>query len=177
MDKEAVAKLIGAAQDDVEFAKKLSDQIVLEQTAELDAIMRSVQDTVVNQDNPDDPTIESCLLQLTNALYFINARCEYFGFYDDVTKANARMKYNEEYAKYQMEAINAGKKPTQADCQREAETNSVDESMLNAIYSRSVKVIRGKLDSAQEMVRTLSKLLSVHMNSANALKAAGRYSE
>lgn len=164
MNQENILDLMNGTIEDVNFAKKVSDAIVQEQTAELDNLMRAIQDNIVNVPVAADPVIEKYLLQLTNALYFITTRCETFGFYDDITKANARLKYNEAYAENQLAHAADAKKPTQSDNQLYAEMNSVDENVLNIIYSRSVRIIKGKVESAGEMVRTLSKLLSAHMN-------------
>ena len=164
MTKDRILELMQKTTADVEFAQQVSNEIVQENIAELDALMREIQDHVVNVQYADDQTISNYFLQLTNALYFLNTRCENFGFYDDITKANARLKYNEAYAENQLLHANDSKKPTQNDNQLYAEMNSVDENVLNLIYSRSVRIIKGKLEGASEMVRTLSKILSVRTN-------------
>lgn len=164
MDKNKILELMTAIDDDVQFAEQVSNSLVVEQTKELDAIMRNIQDTVVLVDNPGSYFIEKALAELTNAIYFINSRVENFGFYEDISKANARLKYNEAYAANQLAKANEAKKPTQADNTLYAEMNSVDETMLNIIYARSMKIVKGKLENASEMVRTLSKMLSIRMN-------------
>lgn len=163
MNKEKIVELMEKATDDVEFAQRVSDTIVAEKTSELDALMKEIHKNVVNADYVDDNTISQYFLRLTNALYFLSSRFESFGFYDDITKANARLKYNEAYAENQLNHANDAKKPTQNDNQLYAELNSVDESVLNIVYSRSVKIIKGKFDAASEMIRTLSKLLSMRI--------------
>lgn len=134
MNKEKIFELIEKTQDDVEFAKQLSDSIESEQTAELDMLMREIQNNVIHNENVSDFELEHYLAELTNTVYFISARIDDFGFYDDITKANARMKFNNAYAENQIKNAAVGKKTTQADNQLYAETNSVDETMLNVIY-------------------------------------------
>lgn len=177
MNKDKILNLMTDATADVDFATQISDTIVSEKTAELDCLMREIQTDVVNAPELVDSVIEHHLLQLTNAMYFITTRCEIFGFYDDITKANARLKYNELYTENQLNAANTGKKTTNADNQLYAETNSVDETVLNIIYARSVRIIKGKLEAANEMIRTLSKLLSVHMNVNTATSTSRRLLE
>lgn len=166
MNKEKFEALNDSTIIDVDFAKQVSDELISKHTQELDTLMRRIQDDVVNAPTYDDLTIERYSLQLTNALYFIGARSEYFGFYDDISKANARLKYNQMYAENQINGANNAKKPTQNDNQLYAEMNSVDESMINIIYARSVKIIKGKVDAGYEMLRTLNKILSVHSQNA-----------
>ena len=177
VNAEKIHMLIQSTNDDVEFATALSNEVVLEKSAELDALMREIQQNVVNAENPTDTTIEYYLMQLTNALYFINTRIEYFGFYEDITKANAKLRYNEAYAENQLNNTVNKTKATVADNQLYAENNSVDENMLNIIYSRSVRILKGKVDAAGEMVRTLSKILSAHMNESFVTRSARRLCE
>ena len=165
MNKETIVSLMESTKDDVEFAKNLSDKIVASVTEDLDVLMKEIHKNVVNADYVDDQTMSQYFLRLTNALYFLSSRFENFGFYDDITKANARLKYNESYAENQLNHASDPKKPTQNDNQLYAELHSVDENVLNIIYSRSVKIIKGKFDAASEMIRTLSKLLSLRMAS------------
>ena len=177
VNAEKIHLLIQSTNDDVEFATALSNEVVLEKSAELDALMREIQQNVVNAENPTDTTIEYYLMQLTNALYFINTRIEYFGFYEDITRANAKLRYNEAYAENQLNNTVNKTKATVADNQLYAENNSVDENMLNIIYSRSVRILKGKVDAAGEMVRTLSKILSAHMNESFVTRSARRLCE
>ena len=177
INAEKIQALIANTTNDVEFATALSNEVVLEKSAELDELMREIQDNVVNADNPTDTTIEFYLMQLTNALYFINTRIEYFGFYEDITKANAKLRYNEAYAENQLNTAANKTKATVADNQLYAENNSIDETMLNLIYSRSVRILKGKVDAAGEMVRTLSKILSAHMNESFVTRSARRLCE
>ena len=177
INAEKIQTLMQSTTNDVEFATALSNEVVLEKSAELDELMREIQQNVVNADNPADTTIEFYLMQLTNALYFINTRIEYFGFYEDITRANAKLRYNEAYAENQLNNAANRVKATVADNQLYAENNSVDENMLNLIYSRSVRVLKGKVDAAGEMVRTLSKILSAHMNESFVTRSSRRLCE
>ena len=174
---EKIQALMISTDSDVEFATALSNEVVMEKAAELDSLMREIQNNVVNAENPTDTTIEYYLMQLTNALYFINTRIEYFGFYEDITKANAKLRYNEAYAENQLNTAANKTKATVADNQLYAENNSIDETMLNLIYSRSVRILKGKVDAAGEMVRTLSKILSAHMNESFVTRSARRLCE
>lgn len=177
INSEKIQALMVSTTNDVDFATALSNEVVLEKSVELDELMREIQQNVVNADNPTDTTIEFYLMQLTNALYFINTRIEYFGFYEDITRANAKLRYNEAYAENQLNSAANGVKATVADNQLYAENNSVDENMLNLIYARSVRVLKGKVDAAGEMVRTLSKILSAHMNESFVTRSARRLCE
>ena len=121
MDKEHVKELKNGVTDDIDFVSTISNAIVAEQMSELDSLMSEIRDRVVEVDDVPDAIIEKYFLRLTNALYFITAKCESFGFYDDITKANARLKYNEAYSENQTLHSGDAKKPTQSDNQLYAE--------------------------------------------------------
>ena len=52
------------------------------------------------------------------------------------------------------------KKPTVAENQAVADAASIYESCVNSIYERAYKVVKFKIDAAQTMISTLSKMLS-----------------
>ena len=66
-----------------------------------------------------------------------------------------------------MEAQTSGalssNKPTVAMLTIAAENGSVNETVVNAIYARSYKIFKFKVDSGFEMVKTLSKIISKRM--------------
>ena len=101
---------------------------------------------------------------LTNALYFINPYCESLGFYEDLSKSGLKMKYNKAYSDNQISNTAKGVKTTVADNQLAAENASMTENIVSLIYSRSFRIIKAKLDCANEMIKTLSKILTKRMN-------------
>lgn len=164
MDKFNIEQLMISTEDDVAFMEELSKKLVISKTKTLDDLMECIQANIIDQPTVLDNIIEQYLLELTNAIYFVSAQTESFGFYDDISKVNARNKYNEAYAENQLNSLNNNKKATVNDNTLYAEQKSVDENILNLIYSRSNKIVKSKVEAASEMVRTLSKILSVHMN-------------
>lgn len=177
ISKEKLEQLMVQTDSDVDLAKAISDSIVAEKAEALDSLMRDIQYNIVNVDNPADSVIEYYFMQLTNALYFINTQIEYHGFYEDITKANFKLKYNEQYTEKQLLNAENNIKGTVADLQMYAERTSMDEQMLHLIYSRSVSILKGKVNAAGEMIRTLSKILTAHMNEAYVTRAPKQFAE
>lgn len=165
MNKDKIKELMSSTEEDVAFVKQLSEAIVAEHTTQLDNLMCEIHTKIIDADDVPDQLIEYYFGQLSSALYFLEPQhSEEQGFYEDITKANARLKYNEAYAENQLNNIGSVKKPTQNDNQLYAEMNSVDEQTLNLIYSRSARIIRCKFENAHEMLRTLSKISSLRNN-------------
>lgn len=144
----------------IEQVIKYSNELVRRGTETLDTIMRDIKDEVIDNDSPDDALLEHYFLSLTNALYFIGSQAENMGFYDDISKVNYKLAYNEAYVDNRTKDIGNTRKQTNADNQIAAENNSTEEQVMNLIYSRSYRIIKTKIDAGYEMVRTLSKIIS-----------------
>lgn len=145
---------------DIETVNIYSNKIIEEKTKVLDDIMRDIKEEVIDSQEIDDRLLERYFLSLTNALYFIGSNVEQMGFYDDMSKMSSKLAYNEAYVKNQTKDLGSTKKQTVADNQMAAESGSINEQVLNLIYSRSFKIIKSKIDAGYEMVRTLSKIVS-----------------
>lgn len=163
INKEKLSDILNKNKDDVEYAISISDKFVLEHTSALDDLMKDINLNIIAADNVSNVIIEKYFLELTNALYFINSKCELFGFYDAISKSNAQLAYNKAFGDAQLNAATSGKKITVAETQIAAENESFDDNVANYIYSRSYKIIKTKIDNAAEMIKTLSKILSSHI--------------
>lgn len=144
----------------IEQIDQYSSEIISQNTEVLDNIMRDIKNEVIDNDNLDDSLLEHYFLALTNALYFIGSQIEKMGFYDDISKLNFKLAYNEAFIQNKSQDIGNNKKLTNADNQIAAENNSIEEQIMSIIYSRSYKIIKTKIDAGYEMVRTLSKIIS-----------------
>ena len=158
MNRDRVSSLSMEINEDVKYAQEVSAKIVAKYSADIDNLMAEIQKNVVDNVNQDDRLIERYLLELYVAYTTIDS----FSIYDDISKANATLAYSEKYAESQLKAATEGRKATQADHQQYAEVNSVDEKVLNLIYSKSVKILKDKIDGAYEMTDTLKRILKHH---------------
>ncbi len=150
--------------ENVNDIRTISDDIVNEYTQVLDDIMKDINRDVINADLVSDAVLEKYFLELTNAIYFLGSKGEFLGLYDDLSKANVKIKYNQAYSDNQIQNIASGKKTTVDENRAYAESASMNDSIVNAIYARSFRIIKTKIESANEMVKTLSKIISKRMN-------------
>lgn len=166
MNQETVCNLSMAVDEDVKFVKEISNNIVNSRGAALDQIVLEIKTSVIDAPNADDALIEHYMLQLVHTLYAINAQVDSFSFYDAISAAKATLAYNEKYSESQAQAISSGKKLTKDDHQQYAENNTIDEKMLNLIYSKSVKILKDKVDGGYEMLDVLKRILKHHEQEA-----------
>lgn len=149
---------------DVSYAEEIAIKTVEASTAPLDELMLTIYNEIVCQEEPATSSIEKHFLALSNCLYFLGDKLEKVGIYDDISKAKVKEKYNNAYLSY----VNPvdGKKRTVAEAQTSAENESITESLVNTIYARAYKIFKYKIDTAQTMLSTLSKMLSKRMQDA-----------
>lgn len=163
IDLEQIKDIKVSIDDSVSQIQKMSDEIVSSYTKTLDEIMRDIKENVIDKDVVGDSILEAYFLELTNALYFIGSKSEFLGLYEDFAKSNQKIKYNEAYSENQLNASINGKKATVDENRAFAEDKSINETVVGYIYSRSFRIIKSKVDSATEMVKTLSKIISKRM--------------
>lgn len=162
MTQEELDAIYGALDKDVNYAEMIAVDTVSTKTTQLDNLMKEIYSEIVCQEEPATSSIERYFLALSNCLYFLGENLEKIGIYDDISKAKAKEKYNNAYLEF-VNPVDAKKKVTVAEAQTSAENSSTTEALINTIYSRAYKIFKYKIESAQTMLSTLSKMLSKRM--------------
>ena len=154
---------MNAVDENAQYLLDMTTKVVNSYTSHLTGIMNNIYNDIVNQDNPPIEVIEKYFLQLSNAIYFIAENTESVGIFDGVSKAAALQAYNDALMESQSSIGSNNKKPTVAESTAYAQKASLEDTMINEVYSRAYKMIKSKLDAAQVMTSTLSKVLSKRM--------------
>ena len=160
IDKQKLEQINSSINEYADTIKSYSNDIVGTHTKVLDEIMKDIKNQIVDAIQVDDNLLEHYFVELTNALYFIGSKIEELGIYDDISKLNFKVAYNQAYSDNQVKDVGNTKKQTVADNQMAGENGSINEQIMNIVYSRSFKIIKTKIDAGYEMVRTLSKIIS-----------------
>lgn len=163
LDTNKVEELLTATAESVEYINTISEKVVQAYAKPLDSLMQDIYTNVVANTQVDGDTLERYFLNLTNTLYFMGEKLEHLGLHDDLSKAQFKEAYNNAYIDAQT-VLSSQAKPTVAMLTIAAENKSVNETIVNAIYSRSYKIFKFKVDSGFEMVKTLSKIISKRMS-------------
>ena len=169
LDREKLNKNFEAVDENVQAFNSICDQVVSSYSQDLDDLMANIYEDVVNVDDVDNDTLEKYFLRLTNHLYFMGHLMETLGVYDDLSELSAKETYNKSFIESQGLAPSDGKsKVTVAERQAIAEETAKYGFTVNSIYNRAYKIIKFKIESAQEMVKTLSKVISKRMADAQS---------
>lgn len=145
---------------DVEDSSKRLDytikSIVEPYCGELDKYVEFVSKLLKDGENPPtNDELEDCCLNLSTLIYFAAGACETLGVRDDVSKAYYKETYHTTRA-----ALDKG---TVADKDSIAELNSQTEMLTNMCYNRAYRLIKSKVDAAQELLASCKKVLSHRM--------------
>lgn len=100
---------------------------------------------------PTDEELEDFCLNLSTQIYFASGACEQLGIRDDMSKEV----YKEVFNTFRDEVTG-----TIADKDAYAELNAQKEQIINIAYARAYKILKSKIDNAQEMLNSCKKVLT-----------------
>lgn len=156
----------------------LFDLIITEYTNDIDKVLKDINDNlIVNKICPSSDDIEMYMLKLNNEIYKLSDNVERIGIYDSVSKAIYKDCYNQIYLNNQVKDSEKKNKTTVAELTALSEQGTVYESLVNDVYNKVYKTMKIKLDAAQSMLSTLSKLLSKRMQDAQMVVPTGMSSK
>ena len=156
VDEQKIAELTKDLEEKFNYFDNLIETIVSENLSAMDKILEGICDNIVNVENPSTEIIEKYFLELTNCLYFMQERVEKLNIYDSLSKISYKSEFNNSYLNPTLEKA----KPTVNELNAYAENNTIYEQALNEMYNKAYRIVKAKIDSAQTMVQTLSKVLS-----------------
>ena len=123
-------------------------------TQELDKVMGTCKSIFQSKDKITNQEIEDLLAQLPSILYFVNEGQEAVGIKQDIAEMTRKTNYN-----IAREKANG----TVADKNTTAEGQVINEAINEIIYERAYKLIRAKIEMAQEMVNSLKRIFDARM--------------
>lgn len=123
-------------------------------TQELDKVMGTCKSIFQSKDKITNQEIEDLLAQLPSILYFVNEGQEAVGIKQDIAEMTRKTNYN-----IAREKANG----TVADKNTTAEGQVINEAINEIIYQRAYKLIRAKIEMAQEMVNSLKRIFDARM--------------
>ena len=161
----------------IEFTS-LFDLIITGYTNDIDKVLKEINDNlIVNKICPSSDDIEIYMLKLNNEIYKLSDNVERIGIYDSVSRAIYKDCYNQIYLNNQIKDGEKKNKTTVAELTALSEQGTVYENLVNDVYNRVYKTLKIKLDAAQSMLGTLSKLLSKRMQDAQTTLPTGMSSK
>ena len=128
--------------------------IVKQYTSPLDSKMQICRDIFNSPNKITNQEIEDLLAQLPSCLYFVTEGQEIIGIRESI----AEMAKKETFIIAREKAIG-----TIQDKNTTAEGASIEEAINQIIYNRAYKMIKSKIDMAQEMINSLKRIFDARM--------------
>ena len=163
VDTDKVTDVMCETEENSKYFEETSLKVVAAYTDVLDSLMKEIYSEVISIDYPPLDTLEKYFLELTNTVYFMGEKLEALGVRDDMSKAQYQEIYNKCYLSNQVKDVDRKNKTTVAENKAVAENASIYEFTVNSIYSRAYKMVKYKIDAANEMIKSLSKIISRRM--------------
>lgn len=132
--------------------------IVTSYTKDLDLVMGVCSTIFKSQEKASLQELEDLLGQLPSILYFVNEGQEIVGIKQDIAEMTKKSNYNIERMKAE---------GTVADKNSTAESAVMNEAINEIIYQRAYKMIRSKIEMAQEMINSLKRIFDARIVDAN----------
>lgn len=117
------------------------------------------------EEPPTNDELEDYCMNLSTLIYFAGGMCEQLGIRDDISKAIWKETYNTH-----RETLDRG---TVQDKNTLAELASQQEQLTNICYSRAYRIMKSKIDAAQELLASCKKSLSHRMQEMELTRLGG----
>jgi hypothetical protein len=162
LDTEKIDALLSETTSNVTYFNNACAEVIKKYSESLDNLMSDLYIECIKDGNATVSTLNKYYLELSNMVYFMIDKLEQLGVYADMAKSASKEVYSKSYLSNQVKESGTGKnKTTVAELQAQAELSSQYESVVASIYDHAYKVVKGKLQSAQDMMNTLRKILTV----------------
>lgn len=142
------------------------DSIIKPCSEDLDRYVLFIKDCLKDGEKPPtDEELDDFCLNLSTLIYFSGGMCEYLGIREDISKAIYKEMYHDSRSK-----LDSG---TVADKDSLAELASQKEALVNVCYTRAAKLMRSKVENAQELLSSCKKVLTRRMQEYNLTQQTG----
>lgn len=162
INTEKVETLLEQTKTNAEYFNTVTKKVVQEYSKDLDILMGTIT-KIINDRDIETYEIERFFLELSNMVYFMGSKLEQLGVFSDMADAAEKEVFNKAYLEYQVKDIDKKNKTTVQETTSYAQGQSQYETIITNIYEHAYKLIKFKIDAAQTMISTLSKLLSKRM--------------
>ena len=154
---EEITKIQNRVDNHTESILRIVDEIIQPYCKDLDRYVSFIRECLKDgESQPTDEELDDFCLNLSTQIYFASGMCEQLGIKDDISKAIYKEAYHT--------ARDAQTSGTVADKDSIAELYSQQEQLTNVCYNRAYRMLKAKIDAAQELLGSCKKVLSRRMS-------------
>ncbi len=143
------------------------NEIISPYCRDLDKYVRFIKDCLKDGENPPtNEELDDFCMNLSTYIYFAGGTCEYLGIRDDIAKAVYKEMYHTARANQSSGTV--------ADKDSLAELASQEEYIVSAAYNRAYKIMKSKVDNAQELLSSCKKVLTRRISEFETTRIGGK---
>ena len=151
--QKEMKKIQESVESDFTQLNQIISSIIEPYCKDLDNYIGFIKECLRNgEEPPTNEELEDFCMNLSTYIYFAGGMCEQLGIKDDISKAIWKEVYN---THRDNEA-----KGTVADKNSIAELASQQEYLTNVCYNRAYRIMKSKVENAQELLQSCKKVLS-----------------
>lgn len=148
-----VEKIRLHVEDNSKTIDSIVSEIIKPYCKDLDRYVEFIKDCLSDGQNPpSDVELEDWCMNLSTFIYFAGGMCEQLGIRDDISRAVWKEMYHT--------TRNELERGTVADKDSQAELASQQEQLTNICYNRAYRIMKAKVENAQELMSSCKKVLS-----------------
>lgn len=153
---DEVEKIRLHVEDNSKSIDNIVQSIINPYCKDLDKYIAFIRECLSDGQNPPtDVELEDWCLNLSTYIYFAGGMCEQLGVRDDISKAVWKEMYHSKRSKLEHGTV--------ADKDSQAELASQQEQLTNICYNRAYRIMKSKVENAQELMSSCKKVLSRRM--------------
>ena len=165
---EKVNYLIEDTEKNVQEFNNICSKILKQYSESLDNFMADLYVECIKTENAPTEVLEKYFLELSNLLYFMQEKLEQSSIFSDMSESAAKEIYSKTDLDNQVKEVTTGKnKTTVAELAAKAELGAQYESVVANIYEHVYQALKNKINSAQDMLSTIRKILSGRQTEMN----------
>jgi len=166
IDLEKINSIKLHVEDNSATMDKIVDDIVAKYVEDLDACVSHIDSRLCEKENPPtDVELETFCLNLSTLIYFAGGMCEQLGLRSSIATAVYKEMYNT--------TRNNLEKGTIDDKNTLAELASQQEQLVDIAYKSAYKIVKSKVDNAQELLSSCKKAISRRMQEISLTNLSG----
>ena len=156
IDLEKISEIKIHIENNSKQMDEIVDTIITPYVEDLDKYVAHIDERLCQKENPpSDVELESFCLNLSSLIYFAGGMCEQLGLRSSIATAVYKEMYNSS-----RDNLTTG---TIADKNALAELQSQQEYLVDIAYKSAYKIVKSKVDNAQELLSSCKKAISRRM--------------
>ena len=166
-DEDSLTKIQENIESNAGALDTIVNDIITPYCRDLDKYVRFIKDCLKDGENPPtNEELDDFCMNLSTYIYFAGGTCEYLGIRDDIAKAVYKEMYHTARASQSSGTV--------ADKDSLAELASQEEYIVSAAYNRAYKIMKSKVDNAQELLSSCKKVLTRRISEFETTRIGGK---